>query len=235
MSRIKSIVGSVLVFAPICLGQDRAGVDPRVALPILKNVLGQAKVSGSLEYWGRCDFQKPYPDFPNLRSLSDYSGAPEEVLQNVFAPDPQMMVTRDPSGRIRMAEIDVPTEFLDIRIPYVSFNLEGSGAKMFAGPNIALRVVLLNPAVKAFRKDHNIGPFDDNWGWPGDAGPNKRQMSGELHDVTLRQALDYILASFPGFWIYENCMSDSGQRLVYFAFFEIPQASSPPARKEAAK
>jgi len=228
MFSCKFLIVPILFILTPCFGQDRGGVDPGVALPIVRNVLGTAQVSGSLEYWGRCDFQRSYPDFPKIRMLSDYSGSPQEVLQQVFAPDPQMRVTRDAQGgKIRMVETDVPSDLLDVKIQYISFNLKGPGAKIFTGPNIALQIILGSPEVRAFRSEHDIGPFDDGFGWPGSSGPNKAAVSGELHDVTLSQALDYVLETFPGFWVYENCRNNKGDRTVFFGFFETFQSRLP--------
>jgi hypothetical protein len=46
-------------------------------------------------------------------------------------------------------------------------------------------------------------------------------MHGELDDVTVSQALDYVRRTFPGFWIYENCISPEGERSVYFNFVDV--------------
>jgi len=49
-----------------------------------------------------------------------------------------------------------------------------------------------------------------------------RSISGELNNVTLADALDYVLKTFPGFWLYQDCESLDGQRLVYFGLFPLP-------------
>ena len=79
----------VLLLLACCLGQERGGTDPRVALPLITDVLSNAHVSGSLAYWGQCDWHRWYPDLPVLR-VATYSGSPTEVLREMFAADPKM-------------------------------------------------------------------------------------------------------------------------------------------------
>src|ERR1700691_2534155 len=163
MSSYALTVASVLILLTSCLGQDRGGVDPKVALPLIKNVLHAANVSGSLAYWGRCEPHKPYPDFPKLRVLPNYSGSADEVLQEIFADDPKMHVAREPDGMIRMVETDVPADLLEVRIRHVSFGSPEPSPDMFNGPNNAMLLVLSAPEVKMFRRAHNIGPFSERW------------------------------------------------------------------------
>jgi predicted transcriptional regulator len=47
--------------------------------------------------------------------------------------------------------------------------------------------------------------------------------------VTVREALDYVLQTFPGFWLYENCQSTGGHRIVHFDFVENTPSVAPPA------
>jgi hypothetical protein len=187
-----------------------------VALPILREILGKAGISGSLEYWGRCDFHRPYPDFPALSRPSSDSGSPIEVLQRVFANDPKMRVIQDPNGMIRMSETDVPTDLLKVKISHVSFK----ETERLGGPNNAMLLVLSTPEVKDYRKAHNIGPFADGWIRPGDSA-SKQRVSGDLYAVTVKEALDYILRFYPGFWVYENCQNKDGKpgRTVFLNFF----------------
>jgi hypothetical protein len=143
----------------------------------------------------------PSPAFPVLSYPSNDSGSAAEVLRKLFSKDPWMRVTQEPNGLIRMVETDVPTDLLDVTISHLSFK----PAAMGGGPNNALYLVLSAPEVKAYRKEHNIGPFSDSWIAPGDSSSSQR-VSGDLYNVTVRKALDYILQFYPGFWIYENCL-----------------------------
>jgi hypothetical protein len=43
-------------------------------------------------------------------------------------------------------------------------------------------------------------------------------VPGELNDVTVAQALDYMLQTFSGFWFYQNCHDPEGRRPVSIGF-----------------
>jgi hypothetical protein len=144
----------------------------------------------------------------------------------MFSVDPEMRVSQDADGKIRMIEEDVPSDLLDVRIHDLRFPVE------YHGPNMAIIAILKTPEVIAFRREHNIGPEAD-WGpgisFPSDAfARDKPRVYGDLHDVTVRQALDYVLSTFRGFWLYENCKSPGGGRRVLIGFFEnVPDAVLP--------
>jgi hypothetical protein len=85
-------------------------------------VLGAAHVSGSLEYWGRCELDHQLPDFPKLHAIEKNTDSPVQALREIFSgDDPEMQVTQEPDGTIRMAETDVPQDLLDVRIAHISF------------------------------------------------------------------------------------------------------------------
>lgn len=265
------LVSALAVLAVCCLGQDRGGVDSSVAVGLIQNVLRTAKVSGSLAYWGQCSNGMSRPDFPRVRRLSNYSGPPLKVLQEIFADDPYMRVTQEPNGIIRMMETDVPSDLLRVDIGHISFdkpiilepseqestrdrrfpsdlldvkirhiwlqnpfiiepakqvssrggpNLNfGPAAIPLGGPNMALMLILSTPEVSAFKRAKNIHPsYDDGFPLPGDSGSRPR-LVGELDNVTVFQALDYVLQTFPGFWVYENCPSRDEGRTAIFNFY----------------
>jgi hypothetical protein len=207
-----------LMLAACLLGQDRGGTPTGDGRILIGGVFSKAHASGSLEYRGVCNFKEPYPDFPKLRPTSGHEGSAVESLREMFSVDPEMRVSQDADGKIRMIEVDVPSDLLDVRIHHLRFPAE------YHGPNVAKNVILQSPEVISFRREHNIGPEAD-WGHgfalSSDAfAPSKPSVSGDLSDVTVRQALDYVLRVFPGFWVYENCKSRGGDRVVYIAFFE---------------
>jgi hypothetical protein len=122
-----------------------------------------------------------------------------------------------------MIETDVPSDLLDVKIHHLRFPPE------YHGPNAAAIAILRTPEVIAFRREHNIGPESD-WGpgasFPSDAfAPDKSGVRGDLDEVTVREALDYVLRTFPGFWSYENCRNPGGNRSVVIGFIEnVPDA-----------
>jgi hypothetical protein len=135
----------------------------------------------------------------------------------MFVDDKHMRVTQEGDGTVRMIEDDVPTDLLDVKIRHISF----VSGPMSHGANMALLQITMTPEVEAFKKAHKIGPSEENaFIFPGDAGDeNTPIVSGDLENVTVSQALDYVLKTFPGFWLYENCRTQGEGRTVYFNFF----------------
>lgn len=209
-----------------CLGQDRGGTSPGTGATLLGRVLSKAHASGSLEYWGVCNFKEVMPDFPKLRTVPDRAGSPVELLREMFSVDPEMTVNQDAGGKIRMIEDDVASDLLDVRIRHLQFTGEYHGAFF------AVVTILKTPEVIAFRREHKIGPEGD---WDPGFGelshsafaPKVPKVLGDLHDVTVRQALDYILETFHGFWLYENCKDPEGGRMTYLGFFENEREAVP--------
>lgn len=138
-----------------------------------------------------------------------------ESLREMFSVDPKMRVSQDADGKIRMIEEDVLSDLLDVKIHNVRFPVQ------YHGPDAAVSAILNTPEVMAFRKEHNIGPQVEEFGYPSEAyAPAKPRIHGNLHDVTVRQALDYVLLTFHGFWSYENCKGPADGRMVFFWFVE---------------
>jgi len=207
--------------------------------PILE-ALDKAKLSGSFVFSGRCDLRecKPlrpiaecFPDFPQFRAPATRGGSTVQTLREVLADAPAMQVTQDTNGTVRMNESGVPTDLLNIRISHILFESNGAnGQRDIYTANDALRFILQAPEVIAFMKVHDIGgPFDNNAGSggsvPGNSGawpPDSPHISGSLDNVTLSEALDHVLKTFPGIWIYENCPQiDKKKRVVYFRFLAL--------------
>jgi hypothetical protein len=201
-------VALIVILVASCLAQDR--------VESISGVLNKAAATGSLAYWNPagCDSLSPLP-LPKIRP-TNYSGSPREALQEMFADDPNMRVTQEPGGMIRMFEKDVPTDLLDLKIHHISF--PGKYAE-FRGSTFLLWTIMQTPEVQAFAKAHNIGPLYSNR-MPGNPFPGLRQVHRELEDVTVSQALDYVLLAYPGYWIYENCKNTEGGREVFFWFVE---------------
>lgn len=196
--------------------------------PIL-DVLDRANLSGSLEFSGRCDSFRvqDFPDFPKFRAPATREGSPLQTLREMFAHDPAMRVTQDPDGTIRMIERGVTTDILNVRISHIPFESgEPPAPRPIYGGNIALSHILGAPEVKLFMDTHHI-----EWPFPVFAPisgifdvvpPEVPHLSGPLDNVTFSEAMDHVLETFPGIWIYENCpRSATRKRLVYFHFFYL--------------
>lgn len=202
----------VVIATGSCLGQDK--------VESITDVLSRAGASGSIAYWSPSGCRPGpfrYPEFPKLVPAS-YSGSLLDTLREMFANDPKMSITQEPGGIVRMRERDVPTDILDVKIHHLSFNGQVIGNDVFHGPIMAMRSILMAPEVQDFARERSIRPiFLDRI--PGNAAYGKRAQ-GELGDVTVSQALDYLLHTFPGYWIYGNCTNETGSREVFFWFIE---------------
>jgi hypothetical protein len=213
---LAKISGAALVILVLFIGQAGGDGDRWAELRQIDLVLQSARVSGSLVY-SSCGFQRQVPHRVPIRFLSDYSGPPRDVLEEMFRDDPKMRIAEEP-GIVRMAESDIPNDLLDFKIHHLSF--EVFPPELSHGPGAAVMAIQANPEVMAFRKEHNIGPIADRFVGPGDADSPQPVVTGDLSDVTVSQALDHVLKTFPGFWIYENCVNEEGQRTVYFSFLK---------------
>ena len=203
----------LLFLVGACLGQDKGGVDQTLAVPMVQKILNSAHLSGSLEFWGGCDVSWPHPEFATLRPVSGHESSALDALREMFADDKKMRVTQESDGKIRMVETDVPQDFLEVKIHHLSF------PSNYHGPRMAVYAILHTWEVMDFM-DHKIGPTTatGGWGLPGAVAIHKPSVPGELNDVTVAQALDYMLQAFPGFWTYQNCHDPEGRRTIFIDF-----------------
>jgi hypothetical protein len=220
----------ILAWGTVCWGQERDGVSDFAKITLIKDVLKKAQVSASLEYWGRCDGYRPsIPDLPQVRTLlQSWGGPPLQTFREMFADNPKMQMTQETDGIIRMVESDIPRDLLDVKISHIPFN-EVYDAKVAQG------AILSAPEVRSFMKVHHIGWRRES---PVIVGPvtlptpDMPHISGELDNVSLSQALDYVLETFPGVWVYENCPGGKKNRLVSFWFFQTYRISPAQERHE---
>lgn len=215
MTSCAQILVSVLLFTALCVAQSAQGAAAWMRLGLIDDVLRSAGVSGALIYQGSCG--RTLPEAPPVRG-GKFSGPPTKVLQEMLADVPGMRVTQEPSGLIRMTATDVPMDLLDFKIHDMQFYSPSEDNSLSHGPNMGLIAIEMNPEVRAFRKAHDIGPNGDGFVMPGNAGSGTLVVYGHLTDVTVSQALDYILQTFPGFWIYESCVDEQGRRTVRLSF-----------------
>jgi len=219
-------LGVVIIGITTCSWRQAAPpASPKFMAPLqpLMEVLRRAKVSGSLEL-SRCDFGPP-PHLPNLRVPAAVGPLPQ-VLREMFADDPVMQVTQDADGTIRMIETGVPTDLLDVKIRHLPFELNGIAFQYAAfTPYDALRAIVHTPEVLAFAKAHSIVIPPPVIGIIGPTGPYPAEsphIAGSMDDLTLSQALDRVLKTFPGIWVYEDCLcSDMKSRCPVFWFFNL--------------
>lgn len=198
---------------------------PKIVTPLrpLLEALDRAGLSGSLELSGHCGVGLPQ-DLPHMRAPTVSGGSALRLAREIFLDDPAMQVRQDPDGTIRMKENGTPTELLDVRINQVSFEKNGMPLQYAVySPGTALYYVILKaPEVVAFAKAHDIeirfvGTIGMNGQFPADAP----HISGSMGDLTLLQALDRLLKTFPGIWVYKSCPADGKGQEVSFRFFSL--------------
>jgi hypothetical protein len=135
------------------------------------------------------------------------------------------------NGTIQMGETGVPTDVLNVRISPILFRSNGANGQWdIYTANGALNLILRAPEMSAFMIANDIGgPFKGTLGSggvvTGNPGPwptESPHLSGALDNVTFAEALDHVLKTFPGMWIYENCpKTQTKRRAVYFRFLAL--------------
>jgi hypothetical protein len=210
------VAAAWIIFVSVmsCPGQLKVDNSP----DLIRHVLKQGNASGSVVYSDNCEsvgWRISVP--PHVRPARN-AGTTIEILRDMFSDYPGMRVSQDLDGIIRMVGQGVPTDILDVKIRRIEFDPSHRPLpELFHGPNMALATILSSPEVRLFAEKHNIAPT--SFRLEGSMGQDLPAMTGELDDVTLSQALDYVLKVFPGYWMYENCTSNDGQRTVHFQFY----------------
>jgi len=207
----------LLVLLPSCVAQEGRTISSSWTGKIIGAILDRAHVSGSLVYSGRCENNGGTFDLPSLRLPSDRKTPPLQMLREMFADDPKMHVTQDANGNVRMVETDVPHDLLDLRVVQVSFS---SGSSILNNGDEALLQIMATPDVKNYMTVNHIGPVIPDFRlFIGPLSPGAPKISGDLYYVTVSEALDYVLKTYPGFWAYESCENGDKSRTVHLNFF----------------
>jgi hypothetical protein len=204
---------AVLMLAGPCGCQDQATIWS------ITHVVRNGHLSGSLEYWGRCGDANDYitRSFPITTAPTNPSAPPLQVLREMFEHDDDMQVTQEADGTIRMVEKTVPQDLLNVRIAHISFDDEEKKRpnSMYV-QTLVLGFITGLPEVQTFMRDHSIDREPKVIHVVMSAHPT---LSGELNNVTLAQALDYMVKTFRGLWVYKECHSNKNKRIVDFSFY----------------
>jgi hypothetical protein len=192
--------------------------------PILE-VLDRAKLSGALELSAICN-PGHIPGFPHFRTPLTTKTPPLQALHEILADTPGIKAMQGQDGKFRIIESGVSTDVLNIKISHLTFDVPLANGQMGVySPGLALRIVSQASEVTAFMKAHAIEfpysgtgggvPGNLNGKWP----PGQPRVTGSLDNVTVSDALDHILETFPGLWVYENCPKDGKQDCrIFFGF-----------------
>ena len=136
----------------------------------------------------------------------------------MFSKDAEMQVTQAPGGIIRMVEKGTPEDLLNVNIEHLRFDeWQKKNALLSAFPNWVQEFIVNAPEVKSFMKEHNIvwAPIPRELKGAG----GTPSVLGELDNVTLSQALDYMADTFHGLWVYKECLGNNEDRRVVDLWF----------------
>jgi hypothetical protein len=188
-----------------------SGLNLVTPFALLLESLKKANVSGSLEFSGKCP---ALVSWPHWRIPPAGNKPPLQVAQDTFADDPTIRVTQDADGTIRMIRDGVPTDLLNVKISHISRSYAHN-------PYDLADAVLWAREVEAFRRAHHIDIARLTFGVSGVGYPPPDPDAVDaMDDVTVSKAMDRVLKTFPGIWIYADCSEPNGKnRTVSFTFF----------------
>lgn len=207
----RRIACAALLLGSTCTGQVKFDDSPR----LIKGVLAKAHISASIVYSDDCKYIRSRLPVPPHVSAPRGSGSPLELLRQMLSGNSQMKVTQDPNGTIRIVQDNTPTDILNVKIHHIKFPPRTNSDPN--EPDRALGIILSSPEVRSFEEEHLI-PYTYVM-LEGVHRSDLPVVSGELYDVTLSQALDYVLKTFPGYWLYASCTTEDGRRTVDFRFY----------------
>lgn len=180
--------------------------------------------SGSLTLKGTCEITNvtngvesdalPNPPQGPFQNLG-------EALTEVSKINPHLSWSRDADGFVRIRDNRVPDDVLRIRLQRVHF-------KRIRDSNAAIRIILEAPEVQAYFKENDIERSTSFNASMYTTPKGFRTLSGDLHNVTVAEALDKIVWFFPGLWVYRECENGSLRRLMVDGF-EVGSPGSAPA------
>jgi len=135
------------------LGATRTVCENISGLKPLLKALAKNKISGSLEFTGRCEslWAGAYPEFPRLSAPAANAKSALDEVRYRFKDNPEMGVSQDADGTIRVVEYGVVTDILNLWLESVSF-----GTSNVYGANQALTHILAAPEVKRYMAAQNI-------------------------------------------------------------------------------
>jgi hypothetical protein len=196
-------LSAVLFLASSALAQQYSSAS---LVPILE-ALYRAKVPGSIEISEDCAGGH-LPTLPLFSPRVTTNAPPLQALQEIAAGDPAVHVTQDPYGAIRMVAGNVPTDLLNVRIRHIDFDTPGWIHQYSYYPrSAAWYVIMAAPEVTEFMKTHDLH-LPKVIGLTGGAGHSPEglpHLSGTMDNVTVAEALDRVLQTFPGIWVYWDC------------------------------
>jgi hypothetical protein len=221
-------LGLVCFVVQVGLGQELRPLSkaaPTTVENFLQEMFFLTGTSGSMILSGACKDEAGNVD---KAVISDgLSNPPRGPFQNlgesitaVSRLAPQISWTLDKKGLMRVSDNRITDDVLRIVLRRVHF------AKA-ADPNEAIRTILSAPEVQEYFKQNHIEQGTARMMPMNSKGAPR--LSGDLHNVTVAEALDSIVKFFPGLWIYSECTSGSFRRVIVRGA-EVGQPGGLPSR-----
>ena len=232
-----AFAGILIIVAISSAAQRPPSAPLKVVAPLgpVMEVLGRANVPASVEVSDHCDDGRPVPryfpslrDFPRLYAPKTIGDLPIQRLREMLEGNPNMRVTQDRGGMVRLIENDISTDLLNVKISHISIEIKS--VPLQGSPDVEssalLRAILSAPEVVAFMQSHGvIFPFNGQGGSYGIDSPNDhaKPFRVVMDSVTVAEALDQLVKMFPGIWLYENCLQRNGEVVgIWFFDFRSP-------------
>ena len=206
------LLTAILLLSGYSYGQDQTTIQSIV------DVLRKGHLSGSLQYRGGCGSEEEHVTQSSLATAAHTSaGPPLQTLREMFAEDKDILVTQEPNGTIRIVDSTLSQDLLNVKIKHLSFDDEAKKEEFFPiSPPLILGFITAAPEVKTFMGERSIG-------WKStriiESTTTDTHISGELNNVTLSQALDYMTQTFHGLWIYKECPGNERNKRVVVVWF----------------
>jgi hypothetical protein len=173
------------------------------ALNFLRSAFKRARTGGRV-YYSADMCQGAYDDipFPALRvNLPSTKQADLSTVQEMFADDPRVAVSRGPGGLIDIRIGEVPDEFLRTRIARIQFDPNEQ-----YNEGLALDQIMHAKAVgKAVHRLHLGQPLRFVSILSSGPIPGEPHLPRAMKNVTLDEALDQVAQTFSGIIVFRYC------------------------------
>jgi hypothetical protein len=193
-----------IVSAPANIGIGSAVVD--YVRPVLKSVGGAARVN----YAGICPAGENRLLLPTVDAQPASQGTTGiAAVRQIFRDDPQVTVTQDQSGILRITIGTVSTIVLQTRIPSLTL---GPAAQYTPKDAVYAIAISANNYAKAHRLNFGIAAtvLDVIERGPSNGAPHLPKL---MQNVTVDEALDSLARTFNGIVLYGTCKMPDGKEL----------------------
>lgn len=189
-----------IVSTPAKVGIDSAAAD--YLRPVMKSIGGAARIN----YAGVCPGQKKLL-FPTVDVQPASHGTTGiTAVQQIFRNDPQVTVTQDRSGMLRITIGSVSTPSLQTKIPALTLSSASQYTPMSA-------VVAISNALQTYAVDHLERAsiiIDIIVRAPEKGAPHLPPL---MQNLTVDDALDSVARTFKGIVLYGACTQPDGKKL----------------------